>query len=250
MPEAKGSLESLLNRAKEREKEYAWSKAAELYSRVLSEKTGRDASEVGEMHEALGYALYKHAFQAKNVEEYGERLDKAIEQYSKAKESHDWSDNRQKEARSLRCEGMVARLGFWRSSKSDERKKLVNEAWTLAKRALSAFDAKREPLEYGRTYNLFADCPSYAFCFEEDFRNGERITRDTLELGETAADCLSKAGDKTELAKCYIRLSYLVSVILDEINPAENIAEKGDGFLTRAFDLSDETAATEMTLAT
>jgi len=248
MPEANVDLEPLLRSAREREKEYAWSKATELYSKALSEKTGRDASEVGEIHEALGYALYKHAFQAKNVEEYRERLDKAIEQYSKAKESYDRSDHRQKEARSLRCEGMVARLGFWRSSKGDDRKKLVNEAWSLAKRALTAFDARREPLEYGRTYNLFADCPSYAFCFEEDFRNGERITRDALELGETAADCLSKAGDKTELAKCYIRLSYLVSCILSQINPAEDIAEKGDGFLARAFYLSDETAASEMVL--
>jgi len=63
-------MEEILHQAERSEKEYDWLGAAESYENALSLLPEDDSSRRGEIHERLGYAFYRFAFQAESSDEF------------------------------------------------------------------------------------------------------------------------------------------------------------------------------------
>jgi len=80
------SLQRFLSLAKEEEKRYYWVKAAELYEQALRLVGKRDFLRKGEIREKVGYAFYRIAMQAKNANQFRNRMHRAIANHEKATE--------------------------------------------------------------------------------------------------------------------------------------------------------------------
>jgi len=80
----KGELESLISKAKTREKNYEWLQAAETYRKAaniaLKEKS---LSKAAEFQGRLGFCFYKAAFQAQTTAQFRNRMKLAIQFYEK-----------------------------------------------------------------------------------------------------------------------------------------------------------------------
>ncbi|HYB68562.1 MAG TPA: hypothetical protein VEC97_03370, partial [Candidatus Acidoferrales bacterium] len=130
------SLEEILHQAEQLENEYEWLKAAESYEKALKLLSEEDFSKKGETYERLGYAFYRAAFQAESNDEFKQRLRQAIADYEKNKELCQKLNEPKKTGMVLRCDAMDAYMGYWLASDVPEKRRLLNECWSLAKESL------------------------------------------------------------------------------------------------------------------
>jgi hypothetical protein len=196
-------VEEILHKAEESEKEYDWSRAAELYEEALNLLPQEDFSRMGEIHERLGFAFYRLAFQAEGNDEFKERLRRAILSYEKAKELYGKLAELAKTPKMLRCEAVIALANYWLVSEASEKKKLVDECWRLTKKALEAFEKAGETREYGNTYNQLSMSVVLGVPLEWDFRAREKTWLEAVERGEQAIKFLSPLGDSYKHAVTY-----------------------------------------------
>ncbi len=171
--------------------------------------------------------------------------EKAIEFYGKLKESV-------KTARTLRCNAMIAYIGYWLAPEAHEKKRLIDECWRLTKEALNGFKEAGDTFEYGRTYNQLSTSAGFRNYYEWDCQPREKRTREAVEAGEEAVTSLSAFGrsirDFYELTRAYVRsATYLEALSYFIPNPDEQkgTREKAAGYWLKARELSEETAFLE-----
>lgn len=166
--------ERILSQAKEEERGYNWVGAAELYERALTLVSEQDFLRNGEIHECLGYAYYRGAMQAGSASEFRATCSKAVDDYEKAREFYGRSSGINKVSRMLRCDAMIAYLGYWLACEAAEKKMLIGECWRATKKALEAFEKGGETREYAKTYNQLSMSVILAVPLEWDFRTREK----------------------------------------------------------------------------
>ena len=238
-----------MHRAERLEKEYDWVGAAESYQKALNLLPQDDFSKIGEIHERSGYAFYRLAFQAENSDDFRERIHKAVKDYGKAKEFYGKMGEPGKAARMLRCDGMIAQVGYWLASESQEKKKLTGECWTFAKDCLEAFEKAGDTYEYGRTFNQLSICIDLGFFFDWDFKVRERMIREALEHGEQAIKFLSTVGDSVELARAYVKTANFLETFgyyFVEFDERDKHHQKAKGYVHKAIEVSEEAAMIEV----
>lgn len=196
-------MEELLRQAEGLEKKYDWCGAAKCYEKALGLMPEHDFSMKGETHERLGHAFYRAAFQVESNSEFLERMRQAAAVYEKAKEFYGKSTESVKTPRMLRCDAMIAYMGYWLASEASEKKKLLDECWRVGKEALSAYDENGDKLGVGRTCIELADFLSDRLDLELDMQMRENILNEALSLGEKAIRIFSDVGDESELARAY-----------------------------------------------
>jgi hypothetical protein len=245
------SLEAILSGAERKEKEYDWLEAADSYKKALGLMSEQDSSRMSEVHERLGYAFYRFAFQAESNDEFRQRLHQSILSYEKTGELCGRIDESVKMPRMLRCDAMITYLNHWLAVEAGEKKRLLDECWRLTKDALKAIEEVGDALEYGKTYNQLASSAFLAYVLEWNFQVGEKIIREAMELGERAVTLLSSVGDPCELARAYVKAAfYLITFSLyfvPDLDERERHRQKGQGYLQKAIELSEETAFLALT---
>ena len=240
-------MEEILHRAERLEKEYDWVGAAESYEKALNLLPEDDFSRKGEIHERLGYALYRTAFQAESSSDFQERMRQAVKNYEKAKGFYEKMGEPEK-ARAVRCDALIAYSSSWLTQEPSEKKKLLDESWRLTKECLTVFDKAENPLEYGRTYNRLLAGALYGFLLEWDYNARLMRMKEALEHGERAISLLSASGDP-ELVKAYIgagvcKAAYNYYFV--EHAEKEEGYKKTRAYWEKARELSKETAAFEL----
>ncbi|MGA2768751.1 MAG: hypothetical protein ABSF24_10620 [Candidatus Bathyarchaeia archaeon] len=240
------SLEAILSSAEGKEKEYDWLGAAESYKNALGLVPEQDSLRMSEVHERLGYALHRFAFQAESNDEFRQRLHQSILSYEKSKELYGRLNESVKMPRMLRCDGLITYLNHWLAVEAGEKKRLLDECWRLTKDALKAFEEVEDALEYGKTYNQLASSAFLAYVLEWNFQVGEKIIREAMELGERAVTLLSSVGDPYELARAYVKAAFYLTTFslyfVPDLDERERLRQKGQGYLQKAIELSEETA--------
>jgi len=242
------SLEAILSSAKEKEKEYDWSGAAESYKKALGSMSEQDSLRTSEIHELLGYALYRAAFQAENNDDFREGLHRSVVSYEKAKEFCQRLSEPGKTGRVLRCDAMIAYVGYWLASDVPEKKRLLNDCWKLSKEALKAFHEAGDAWEYGKTYNQLSNSVVFGFCLERDFKARGTMMRETVEHGEQAIKFLSALGKPIELARAYARTSFFLGVFdyyFLDINEKDRDYQKAQDYWMKSKEISEEIALFE-----
>ncbi len=242
------SVEEILHQAEQLEKEYGWLRAAGSYEQVLNLLPEDDFSTRGEIHERLGYALYRAAFQAQNNEEFRDKLRQSIIAYEKTVEFYGRPKESVKTARILRCSAMIAYAGYWLSSETHEKRRLIDDCWRQATDALKAFEAAGEMLEYGKTFNQFSKSADLSFCLEWNWQIRERAIREAAKCGEQAIRFLSRLNDQNELAKAYVKTAdYLEALGYAYLKreDQERQFEKARSYWQKAKGISEETVTLE-----
>jgi uncharacterized tellurite resistance protein B-like protein len=248
MAEKRIDVESLLSRTRDLEKEYDWLGAARNYEEMLISVPANGHAELGEILERQAYALHRAALQADDYETFRNRTSRAMELYGKAKEDHTVSADSVSLAKAVRCDAMIAYLGFWHSNEPSEKKMLLSEAWNLTKRALDALEASGRGAEFGKTFNLLSTSAALAFNYEWDSGTRERMVKDALTMAEKAANSLSSRVDADELARTYVvAAGFLSALANDFVGPGEQakIDRKAFEYLGKASRLSEKTIVAE-----
>lgn len=243
-------MEEILHQAEQLENEYDWSGAAELYEKALNLLPEDDSSRKGETHEQLGYAFYRFAFQAESNDEFRQRLRQAILNYEKAKEHFQKPNEPTKTGKILRCDAMIAYMGYWLASEVPEKKRLLNECWRLTEESLKVFEGVEEASQYGRTYNQLSSSIVFAFCLEWNFQAREKLIREAVEHGERTIKFLSSSEYPSELARAYARTAFYLGVFAYsflDVTEKETGCQKARDTWARAKEISENVALSEMT---
>jgi hypothetical protein len=241
-------VEEILHHAEQLEKEYDWLRAAESYEKVLNLLPQDDFSKRGEFHERLGYAFYRFAFQAESKDKFRERLGQSAASYEKAVGCYGKLNEPVKTARTLRCDAMIAYIGYWLAPEAKEKKEKIDECWRLTKEALAAFKEASEGWEYGKTNNQLSNSVVFAFCLNWDFQAREKMMREAVESGEQAIKFLSTFQDSRELAKAYARTAYYLGVFdhyFLDLDEKQKGSEKIQHYWQKAKELSEDVALFE-----
>jgi len=196
-------VEEILHQAERLEREYDWSGAAESYEKALNLLPQDDFSKIAEIYERSGHASYRSAFQAESNDEFRERLRQAILSYEKAKELHGRLNESEKTPRILRCDAMIAYMGYWLASEGSEKKTLLDEGCRIEREVLKVYHEKRDQLELGKTCTRLACILSDRLDLELDMQMRENILDEAISLGERAIRIFSEADDEHELARAY-----------------------------------------------
>ena len=144
----------LLVLAREKEKRYEWTAAAEIHEKVLCGLSQQgDMFRTGEVAERIGYCFHRAAMQAKSRDEFKRKMKLAIGSYQRAQGFYATLPDQQKEGRELRSKAVVTYLSYWLISKGSEKRKLLDECLELEVKALTQFLQSGNMLEYCKTYN-------------------------------------------------------------------------------------------------
>jgi tetratricopeptide (TPR) repeat protein len=242
-------VEETLHQAEGLEKEYDWCGAAKCYEKAIGLMSAEDFSRMSATQERLGFAFYRAAFQVESNNEFMERMRQAVAAYDNAIKFYGRLDGSAKTPRILRCDAMIAYMGYWLASQVPEKKRLINECWRLTKESLKTFEEAGAALEYGKTYNQLSASACFVFFFERDLQPREMVVREAIERGERAIQFLSKLEDSHELAKAFVRTAGFLEVFgyyfLDS-DERERYSERAKSCWERAKELSEMTAMIEL----
>jgi tetratricopeptide (TPR) repeat protein len=241
-------MEEILHQAEQLEKGYDWVEAAGLYEEALKLLPEDDFLRKAEIHEHLGYAFYRAAFQAETNEEFRSRLHQSTVAYGEAIEFYGRQKESMKTARTFRCNAMIAYLGYWLTPETKEKKKLIDECWRLTKNALETFEA-RNAIEYGKTFNELSASVEIGFYFCETCETREKMIREAANYGEHAISSLSSLGDHYELARAYAKTAACTSVVgyyFANLEEKTKYLQKAKDYWFKAKETSEETAFTEL----
>jgi len=196
-------VEEILHRAERLEKEYDWVGAADSYEKALNLLPQDDFSKIGEIHECLGYASYRAAFQAERNDEFNVRMSQAVAAYEKANRCNERLNEPVKTRRILHCNAMIVYVGYWLASESAEKKKLLDECWKIEKEAIKACDENGDRAGVGKASIELANLLSDRLDLELDVRVRGEILDEGLNVGEKAIRIFSDVGSEHELAEAY-----------------------------------------------
>jgi tetratricopeptide (TPR) repeat protein len=242
-------VEEILHQAEQSEKEYDWSGAARLYEKALNLLPQDDFLKVGDNYERLGYAFYRFAFQAETNEEFRDRLRQSAVAYGKAIEFYGGPKEAVKTARTLRCNSMIAYVGYWLAAEAKEKKKKIDECWRLTKDALEAFREVGEGWEYGKTYNQLSSSIVFGFWLEWDFHVRENMMREVVEHAKRAITLLSTLGEPDELASAYAKTAAYTAVVgyyFANLENKDEYSQRAMDYWLKAKEISEETAMLEL----
>lgn len=246
----KFSPATILGLAVGQENQYDWLGAAEFYKKALGLVSEQDFSSRGEICERWGYALYRAAFQVETVDEFRERLQKAIVDYEKAKESYGKMNHSPKKGGALRCDAMIAYMRYWLALEVPEKKRLLDKCWELTNEALKTFEEAGKVLEYGKTYSQLASSAFLGYSLEWNFQAGEKVIREAMERGEKTITLLGSADDAWELARAYVKTAFYVTAFglyfVPSIDERDRCRKKGQDYWQKACKMSEEAAFLEL----
>jgi uncharacterized repeat protein (TIGR01451 family) len=241
-------VNTILSEASGQENEYDWLGAIETYKRVLGLVPEKDISGLGEVHERLGYALQKAGMQAEDMNQFKDRMHKAIESFEKASGYYSKLGVRRTEPRILRCNAMTTYIVHWLATEVSEKKTLLDESLRLTRESLEAFEESGDHAEYGKTHNQLSCNAIFLFTRESNFKSRENVIREAVESGEKAIEFLSDSDDPSELARAYARTVVCLGIFgyyFHDVDEREKYRQKGLSYWAQAKELSEEVAFTE-----
>ena len=193
-------LQDILDKAKEREREYDWMSAVDLYQKALDSVAELDFSRSGEIQERIGYCLYRGAFQAETQEEFKSRMLEAVEAYEKAAEVYE----RVEHAKSLHCKAMALYANSWIHVDASREKEVLDECGRLMKETIKAFEEAGDRLGYGKACNDLSLCLYSRSWLEWDWTENKRHLEEAIKHSRNAISTLSEVGDEREVAQAYL----------------------------------------------
>ena len=202
------SPEVFLSQAQEKENEYDWLEAAELYRKALGLMSEIAFSKMGEVQEKIGHCYYRSAFQAEAREDFRTRIESASGAYEKAAELFARAEGLWKLARTNHCMAMVGRLRSLVARDVSRKKELLDDCWKLEKKAVDAYEGARDFANLGGICNSLMACLIDRFEVESEASPRERILDEGLKYGEKAIEIFSRSGDKQQLAQGYAQTAY------------------------------------------
>jgi len=238
------SVEQILGKAAEREREYDWLGAAEFYKKALVSET--DSLEMGQIQERIGYAFYRAAMQTKTKEEFQQKMREAAESYEKACDTYR-KPAKEQEAEVFRTTAMIKWLEHWLTSSPSEKRRLLSDCLDFTDKALIAFSKSGDIQEYAKTHDALSLEFSASFqriMYEEDSRIIKKIAEQGIRWGEKLISAYSEPEKSHKATSAYITVSLYSAVLvwhtITDPRKQEPLVQKATRYMNKGIDLSEK----------
>jgi hypothetical protein len=186
--------------------------------------------------------------QTDSSEWFGARISDALTAYQEAITLYETMLDSECRARRLRCQAMLPFLNYWLATTPRKRRRLIEQTWTLAKKALE-FGETNNGLEYGETYNQLCASAFLSVSFDSNSQSRERILQEAAELGEKAIGFLSTHRNAEQLVRSYVETASYFGWLIEYVRTVEEkdkCLEKTRTYWLEAVKLSEELATAQM----
>jgi len=235
--------ELLVNEGREQEKKYDWVAAIELYEKASTAALKlNDFSKVAKIYEGIGFCYHRTAMQAKNLQEFKNRMLQAINAYSKAVKFFEKVEGPEKPAKICHCKAIAAYVSSRLKPDFDSRKRLLDECWKLEKETLKSYKGLDDRLSLGKTYNELNTCLVDRLNLEWDKQIRQKTLKEALNYGDKAIAILSELGEEYELARAYYTTSihYQTAAKGLELEKKRKYEQKAISCSKKAVELSEK----------
>src|SRR6266568_369474 len=242
-----GIPRAILGKPAQLERKFLWLRAAEAYRESLSLVARGERLET-EILERMGYAYFCSAIQSNDAGQFRRRLREAIATYRKAIVRFERSRGAE-HGPHLRCWAMKAYLEYWATTKHRLKRRLLDQSWSLAKRALRSFEEVGDYLEFARTYNQLSIAVAISYQYDWNAHRRRQKLREAIEYGRKAIRTLPRLGDTKQLVRAYVRTALFLDTTLDhgfEIEKQGELDREALEYWTRAVRLDRSTAVLEI----
>jgi hypothetical protein len=205
MPLQREGLEEIAAQAARQERTYDWTGASQSYRKTLNMLNQHKSSAAGAVCERLGYASFRAAMQAKNREEFNEKMKQAISAYEEALEFYDRSETKH-EGRVFRCKAFRNYLWYWLVPSPAEKRRLLDECLDMEEKALTDFLNLGDDPEYLRTFNSLALAVWFRSCIEWSRQTLKPILERGRRWAEKAVELVSRIDDPYETGRALLGL--------------------------------------------
>lgn len=198
----------LVNEARGHEKKYEWVAAVEPYGKALTDALRlNDFSIAAKICERIGFCYYRAAMQAKDIEEFKNRMLQAVNAYNRSAELLEKVEVPEKLAVICHCKAVAAYVGSWLQSDLSSRKKLLDECLKLEEEALESYKRIDDRLSLARTCNELSMYLIDRIDLEWDKKIRKKMLKKALGFGEKAIAIFSELGEEYDLVRAYYTTS-------------------------------------------
>lgn len=144
---------------------------------------------------------------------------------------------------------MIAYIGYWTAGSSEEKRRLVGEAWEHARASLSGLRELGMGSEFWMTLRDLAETAALVVAYDWDFDKKKRIIKEALDFGEAAIGLLSSSEEHGELAGSYAVTAWYAALFRYYVGDenTEHLREKASRNWRKAVELSEGDALTAST---
>jgi tetratricopeptide (TPR) repeat protein len=197
-----------VNQGIDQEKKYDWVVAIEPYGKALTIALKRnDFFKAAKTCERIGFCYHRTAMQARNPQEFKNRMLQAFNAYSKAAKLLEKAEDPEKPAKMRQCQAMAAYVNSWLNPDSASRKRRLDECLKLQEENVRFYKRIGDRLGLGQTYNELSTCLVDRLNLEWNKQIRQKALRKALSYGDKAIDILSELGEKYGLAEAYYTTS-------------------------------------------
>ena len=235
--------ELLVNEGREQEKKYDWVAAIEPYGKALTAALKlNDSSKAAKIYERIGFCYQRAAMQAKNLQEFKNRMLQAINAYNKAAKLFEKAEGPEKLAKICHCKAIAAYVNSWLKPDFASRKRLLDECLKLEKEALKFYEGINDRLSLGKTCNELSMYLVDRLNLEWDTQIRQKTLKEALSYGEKAIAILSERGEEYELARAYYTTSihYRTGTLGLELEKKRKYKQKFFSYSKKAVELSEK----------
>ncbi len=240
-----GTLESLLNKAKELEKKYEWLQAAEIYKKAsFLAVDEEDVLKAADLTERRGFCCYKASMQAESNVEFRRILKSSILAYEKESKLLEGVENEEGKVKRIHADALTSYARSWYETDPKTIKKFLKNWWTLENRVLKAYERSGDVHSVGRTCNDLIEYSTFdRYWLASNFLEQKEMRRQSLILAEKAIKIFSDLDDKCELSRAYLSICWYYAFsqgFEEDENKLIQISQRSKDFANKALELSQQ----------
>ncbi len=197
-------LQSLLDKAKKKERKYEWLQAADVYTKVINLLEEKNVLKTAELQEKIGYCYFRAAFQAQQPEQNKKRVNNAIKAYDAAVNFLEQNMAKGHKIEIMHNKGWILFLRSWLENDLPKKKNLLDEWWELESNNFTIYDEIDDPVSKGKIFNDLLELSAIdRFFVTTDNLELTKIAEECIRLGEKTINILSKENNIHELARAF-----------------------------------------------
>jgi len=238
-----GSLEVLLDKAKESEKKYEWLHAADIYCKVSDSVLEKnDFLKAGGIQDFIGFCYFKAALQAETKPQFNDRMKLAGQFYERAANLFGNSEEIIGIIRADNSKAWSVYCNAWLETAFLKKRQLLNEWWNLKSKVLREYREIGNQIAIAKTCNdMIEGSIDCRYWLGSNWDASRQIKEELISLGETAIQILTRVENDYELARAYCWTSWICLIDNGTVRGNPDEIEKGITYSERALVLSNKT---------
>lgn len=244
------NLDSILTRAREKEKKNDWLAAAKDYAEILDnhKKMNMDVNSgpaIAETWESIGFCYNRASQQAEEVESFKKSKQSAADAYRTAAQIFETEGSPKSQGKSLRCNAIAAYALTSLATNPFERKERLATCRTLFQKALAAFEGSGDWLNYGKTCASLLPAVFESLSVASDAQEKHTIGQQGIDWADKAISALSRLGSKSDLILVYSAASlqnWYAANISEQEEKGAKLARKALEYSEKAVEFGKEVA--------